>query len=135
MWRDVIFDEHHFSLTKGSPEKADVPMVRVQTQSVLQDTLGIDEIGKKWSIRKSLQKISDEGTGVFVLINHRDAKTYWLSSLKDENIEPKRNRRVIGIGSQILRSLGLNRINVLGTPTKYSGLSGFNIEIEGFIDE
>ena len=135
VWRDVIFDEHHFSLTKGSPEKADVPMVRVQTQSVLQDTLGIDEIGKKWSIRKSLQKISEEGTGVFVLINHRDAKTYWLSSLKDENIEPKRNRRVIGIGSQILRSLGLSRINVLGTPTKYSGLSGFNIEIEGFIDE
>ena len=67
VWRDVIFDEHHFSLTKGSPEKADVPMVRVQTQSVLQDTLGIDEIGKKWSIRKSLQKISEEGTGVFVL--------------------------------------------------------------------
>ena len=47
-------------------------MVRVQTQSVLQDTLGIDEIGKKWSIRKSLQKIAEEGTGVFVLINHRD---------------------------------------------------------------
>ena len=58
-------------------------------------------------------------------------KTY----LKDENIEPKRNRRVIGIGSQILRSIGLNKIKVLGTPTKYSGLSGFNIEIEGFIDE
>ena len=114
-------------MTKGSPEKVDVPMVRVQTQSVLQDTLGIDEIGKKWSIRKSLQKIADEGTGVFVLINHRDAKTYWLSNLKDENIEPKRNRRVIGIGSQILRAIGLNKIKVLGTPTKYSGLSGFNI--------
>ena len=135
VWRDVIFDEHHFSLTKGSPEKIDFPIVRVQTQSVLQDTLGIDEIGKKWSIRKSLQRISEEGAGVFVLINHRDAKGYWLSMLKDENIEPKRNRRVIGIGSQILRAIGLNKIMVLGTPTKYSGLSGFNIEIEGFIDE
>ena len=46
---------------------------------------------------------------------------------QDENIEPKRNRRVIGIGSQILRAIGLNKIMVLGTPTKYSGLSGFNI--------
>jgi 3,4-dihydroxy 2-butanone 4-phosphate synthase/GTP cyclohydrolase II len=135
VWKDVIFDEYHFSLSKGAPEKIDVPMVRVQTQSVLQDTLGIDEIGKKWSIRKSLQKIAEEGAGVFVLINHRDAKTYWLSNLKDENVEPKRNRRVIGIGSQILRALGLSKIKVLGTPTKYSGLSGFNIEIEGFIDE
>ncbi len=135
VWRDVIFDEYHFSLSKGNPEMIDLPMVRVQTQSVLQDTLGIDEIGKKWSIRKSLRKIAEEGTGVFVLINHRDAKTYWLSSLKDEIVEPKRNRRVIGIGSQILRALGLSKIKVLGTPTKYSGLSGFNIEIEGFIDE
>ena len=55
--------------------------------------------------------------------------------LKDEVVEPKRNRRVIGVGSQILRSLGLNKIKVLGTTTRYSGLSGFNIEIEEFVNE
>ena len=135
VWRDVIFDEHHFSLKLGDINKVDKPLVRVQTQSVLQDTLGIEEIGKKWSIRKSLKRIADEGTGVFVLINHRDAKGYWLPMLKDEDVEPKRSRRVIGIGSQILRALGLSKIKVLGTPTKYSGLSGFNIEIEEFINE
>ena len=135
VWRDVIFDEHHFSLKLGDINKVDKPLVRVQTQSVLQDTLGIEEIGKKWSIRKSLKRIADEGTGVFVLINHRDAKGYWLPMLKDEDVEPKRSRRVIGIGSQILRALGLSTIKVLGTPTKYSGLSGFNIEIEEFINE
>ena len=68
-------------------------------------------------------------------INHRDAKSYWLPLLKDEVVEPKRNRRVIGVGSQILRSLGLNKIKVLGTTTRYSGLSGFNIEIEEFVNE
>ena len=56
--------------------------MRVQTQSVLQDTLGINEIGKKWSIRKSLERLSKEDCGVFVLINHRDAKSYWLPLLK-----------------------------------------------------
>ena len=135
VWRDVIFDEYHFSLSKGQLDKAELPLVRVQTQSVLQDTLGINEIGKKWSIRKSLERLSKEDCGVFVLINHRDAKSYWLPLLKNEVVEPKRNRRVIGVGSQILRSLGLNKIKVLGTTTRYSGLSGFNIEIEEFINE
>ena len=135
VWRDIIFDEHHFSLTKGEISKNSLPLVRVQTQSVLQDVLSIDEIGKKWSTRRSLERLSKEEAGIFVLINHRDAKSYWLNMLLDKPVEVKRNRRVIGVGSQILRALGLNKIKFLGTPTKYSGLSGFDIQIEEFIDE
>lgn len=135
VWKDLISNEHHFSLSLGNFKDINEPLVRVQTQNVLQDLLGVKEIGKKWSIRSSLKRISQEGAGVFVLINHRDAKSYWLKSLNDEKVEPKKNRRVIGVGSQILRALGLNKIKVLGTNTRYSGLSGFNIEITEFVDE
>lgn len=135
VWEDVIFKEHHFSLSKGEISKAKSPVVRVQTHSVLQDTLGIKEVGKKWSIRKSLERLSKEDEAVFVLINHRDAKSYWLSQLKGEPELQKRNRKVVGTGAQILRSLGLSKIRSIGTPTKYSGLQGFHIEIEEFIDE
>jgi 3,4-dihydroxy 2-butanone 4-phosphate synthase/GTP cyclohydrolase II len=135
VWRDKINDEYHFSLSKGDLLKVKSPLVRVQTQSILQDTLGIEDLGKNWSIRKSLERISKEEVGLFVLINHRDAKSYWLNLLDDKEIEPKRNRRVIGVGSQILRALNLKQITVLGTPTKYNAVSGFNIEITGFINE
>ena len=135
VWRDKIYDEYHFSLSKGDINAAESPLVRVQTQSILQDILGIDELGKNWSIRDSLKKISDEGTGLFVLINHRDAKSYWLNKLEEKEIEPKSNRRVIGVGSQILRALNLKKITVLGTPTKYNAVSGFDIEITGFKNE
>jgi 3,4-dihydroxy 2-butanone 4-phosphate synthase/GTP cyclohydrolase II len=135
VWRDKIYDEYHFSLSKGDINAAESPLVRVQTQSILQDILGIDELGKKWSIRDSLKKISEEGTGLFVLINHRDAKSYWLNKLEEKEIEPKSNRRVIGVGSQILRALNLKKITVLGTPTKYNAVSGFDIEITGFKNE
>ena len=135
VWRDIINDEYHFSLSKGDLAKVKSPLVRVQTQSILQDTLGIEELGKNWSIRKSLERISEEEAGLFVLINHRDAKSYWLNLLDDKEIEPKRNRRVIGVGSQILRALNLKEITVLGTPTKYNAVSGFNIEITGFVNE
>jgi 3,4-dihydroxy 2-butanone 4-phosphate synthase/GTP cyclohydrolase II len=135
VWRDILKDEYHFSLSKGDLSKVDSPLVRVQTQSILQDTLGIEELGKNWSIRRSIERISKEDAGLFVLINHRDAKSYWLNKLKDKEVEPKRNRRVIGVGSQICRALNLKKITVLGTPTKYNAVSGFNIEITGFINE
>ena len=135
VWRDILKDEYHFSLSKGDLSKADSPLVRVQTQSILQDTLGIEELGKNWSIRRSIERISKEDAGLFVLINHRDAKSYWLNKLKDKEVEPKRNRRVIGVGSQICRALNLKKITVLGTPTKYNAVSGFNIEITGFVNE
>jgi len=135
VWKDNIKDEYHFSLTKGDLSKVESPLVRVQTQSILQDTLGIEEMGKNWSIRKSIERISKEEAGLFVLINHRDAKSYWLNKLKYKEIEPKKNRKVIGVGSQICRALNLKKITVLGTPTKYNALSGFNIEITGFVNE
>ena len=135
VWRDIINDEYHFSLSKGNLQSIESPLVRVQTQSILQDTLGIEDLGKNWSIRKSLERISKEEAGLFVLINHRDAKSYWLNKLEDKEVEPKANRRVIGVGSQILRALDLKKISVLGTPTKYNAVSGFNIEITGFVNE
>ena len=135
VWRDTINDEYHYSLSKGDLSKVKSPLVRVQTQSILQDTLGIEELGKNWSIRKSIERISKEEAGLFVLINHRDAKSYWLNILEEKEVEPKTNRRVIGVGSQILRALNLKEITVLGTPTKYNAVSGFNIEITGFINE
>ncbi|MDA9321457.1 3,4-dihydroxy-2-butanone-4-phosphate synthase [Gammaproteobacteria bacterium] len=135
VWRDIINDEYHFSLSKGNLQSIESPLVRVQTHSILQDTLGIEDLGKNWSIRKSLERISKEEVGLFVLINHRDAKSYWLNKLEDKEVEPKANRRVIGVGSQILRALDLKKISVLGTPTKYNAVSGFNIEITGFVNE
>ena len=135
VWRDIINDEYHFSLSKGDLQSIESPLVRVQTHSILQDTLGIEDLGKNWSIRKSIERISKEEAGLFVLINHRDAKSYWLNKLENKEVEPKANRRVIGVGSQILRALDLKKISVLGTPTKYNAVSGFNIEITGFINE
>ena len=134
IWEDMLEKNFHFSLSKGDIKNIDAPLVRVQTQSVLQDTLAINDLGKKWSVRSSLKRISESEAGVFVLINHRDASSYWLSLLEGKELT-KKSRRVIGAGSQIIRDLGLTKIKVLGTPTQYNNISGFNIEIVGFENE
>ena len=89
IWEDILDQNYHFSLSKGLNEGVENPLVRVQTQSVLQDTLGIKELGKKWSVRQSLKKIAQEDAGVLVLINHRDASSYWLSLLKGKELTKK----------------------------------------------
>ncbi len=35
----------------------------------------------------------------------------------------------VGLGSQILRDLGVKKMRVLGPPIKYAGLSGFDLEV------
>jgi len=135
VWEDVIFKEHHFSLSKGEISKAKSPVVRVQTHSVLQDTLGIKEVGKKWSIRKSLERLSKEDEAVFVLINHIAPKAYLLSQLKGEPELHNRIRKVAVTGALILGSLGLSKIRPIGAPTNYSVLQVVHIEIEVFINE
>ena len=67
IWEDMLEKNFHFSLSKGDIQNVDAPLVRVQTQSVLQDTLAINDLGKKWSVRNSLEKVSKSKAGVFVL--------------------------------------------------------------------
>ena len=44
----------------------------------------------------------------------------------------KPETKTVGIGSQILKELGLQKIKLLGTPVKYPSLSGFDLEVIGF---
>jgi 3,4-dihydroxy 2-butanone 4-phosphate synthase/GTP cyclohydrolase II len=45
----------------------------------------------------------------------------------------RRDGRVTGIGSQILRELGVRRLNVLSSPFRLPALSGHDLEIMAFI--
>jgi 3,4-dihydroxy 2-butanone 4-phosphate synthase/GTP cyclohydrolase II len=35
----------------------------------------------------------------------------------------------VGVGSQILRDLGVSKMRLMGAPLKYAGLSGFDLEV------
>ena len=42
--------------------------------------------------------------------------------------------RVIGAGSQILRDIGVGKMRLLSSPSRYSGLSGFDLEVVEFVE-
>ena len=45
---------------------------------------------------------------------------------------PQPETKTVGIGSQILKELGLTKIKLLATPVKYPSISGFDLEVIGF---
>jgi 3,4-dihydroxy 2-butanone 4-phosphate synthase/GTP cyclohydrolase II len=40
----------------------------------------------------------------------------------------------VGLGSQILKDLGVGKIHLMGAPIKYNAISGFDLEVQDFVD-
>ena len=40
----------------------------------------------------------------------------------------------VGLGSQILRDLGVGKIHLMGAPIKYNAISGFDLEVLDFVN-
>jgi 3,4-dihydroxy 2-butanone 4-phosphate synthase/GTP cyclohydrolase II len=39
----------------------------------------------------------------------------------------------VGLGSQILKDLGVGKIHLMGAPIKYNAISGFGLEVMDFV--
>jgi 3,4-dihydroxy 2-butanone 4-phosphate synthase/GTP cyclohydrolase II len=115
-------------------------LVRVHAVNALADLLGVGGNGAGGSlIEKTMQVIAREERGVIVLI--RDLRPKSVSAWIAQNTERKRPRTAdperrlveIGVGSQILRSLGVTDMVLLSNapPSRYVGLEGFGLRIVG----
>ena len=90
-------------------------------------------------IEKSMRAIAEEGRGVIVLI--RDLRPKSVSDWIAQSAERKRSKKAederrlveIGIGSQILRDLGVSDMVLLSNapPSRYVGLEAFGLRIVG----
>ncbi len=135
----LVEDVEHLALVKGDLTKPGPVLVRVHAVSVHADLLGIGTQGEKGSlIQKSMEIISREGRGVLVLL--RDLRPHSVSEWIVKHDQKARGgrsderRRVeIGIGSQILRDLGLTEMVLLTNQPKsrYVGLEGYGLKIVG----
>jgi 3,4-dihydroxy 2-butanone 4-phosphate synthase/GTP cyclohydrolase II len=47
--------------------------------------------------------------------------------------KPQMDLRTYGVGAQILRELGVRRMRLLGSPRRMPSMTGYGLEISGFI--
>jgi 3,4-dihydroxy 2-butanone 4-phosphate synthase/GTP cyclohydrolase II len=147
VYRDLPSREQHYALVRGQPGPQRPTLVRVQVKNWWSDVLGIEQPAFGTSLRQAMAAIATAGEGVVVVLGQRVDDDQLLQQLRLAAQQPHpahggqaddaaesapQTWRESGIGAQILRDLGLRRLQVLGTPRRFTGLSGFGLEICGY---
>jgi 3,4-dihydroxy 2-butanone 4-phosphate synthase / GTP cyclohydrolase II len=138
-YRDTVRQSTHLALVRGTPVPSVPVLTRVHECFSLLDLLDAEPSAHSWPLHAALQKIDAAGCGVAVLLDcdmRADAmnRTGSTGSNSNANGTPARkDGRLSGIGSQILRDLGVRRLNVLSSPFRLPALSGHELEIMAFI--
>jgi len=138
-YEDTISGNIHIALVKGKINSEQDVMVRVQQNNTLQDVIGINQFGSRLSFSQAMKKINKEGNGVLLLLSHQETSQELLSNVSFLKGEKKTNEsdgpdsRIVGVGAQILKDLGVKKIRLLGASAKYP-LTGFDLEITEFIN-
>ena len=74
--------------------------------------------------------------GIAVLLNCGDDANGLLGRLSEAPASPPRmamDLRTYGVGAQILRELGVQRMRLLGTPRRMPSMIGYGLEVTGFL--
>lgn len=148
VFRNALDGVEHVALTKGAINPDAPTLVRIHRSDLLADILGGfgDRAGL---VQKALAQIEREGAGVLVLlrelmpnfVSRRLALEAGATPAEEEasanrdqtSDAHERELRVIGVGSQILRELGVRKMIVLSnSPQRLVGLKGYGLEVEGW---
>ncbi len=141
------YDDHvnqtvHLAMVKGDIASGTVPLVRVHRQDTLGDILGIQNPTLGWPLDSAIERISKEEVGIIVVLRDQESTRDLmntvgrLSETKDD-LKSRRGGdavlRTYGIGAQILKDLGVQRMRVLSAPRQMHAISGFDLEITEYV--
>lgn len=143
-YRQLNTDELHLALIKGSWEKDETVMVRVHSSCATGDIFGSCRCDCGPQLHAAMEMVERAGKGVVLYMNQEGRgiglvnklKAYKLQENGLDTVEAnlalgfKMDERDYGVGAQILRDLGVAKINLISNnPKKRVGLMGYGLEI------
>ena len=138
-FRDLPSQSLHIALVRGAwASDASVP-VRVHEPLSVLDALEVNRAMHTWGLDTSLAYIARHGCGVAVLLNCGESAAQLLAQFDGTARAahaPERGRmdlRTYGIGAQILREVGVSRMQLMGQPRRMPSMAGYGLEITGYI--
>lgn len=143
-YQDILDNKLHLALSKGDLGGTEPVLVRVHGRSLLYDLFAAKRADHSLPLHAAMKRIAEEGRGVLVVIrNEEDTKSlvervhhcemagHGVALPAQDDIFT--DRRVTGVGAQILHDLGVHKLRVLGAPKCYAGLSGYDLEIVDYL--
>lgn len=136
VFRSTVDGVEHLVIQKGELHKDEPTLVRVHVDNFTRDFMSLAQKNAS-TANEAMRLLKNEKSGAFVLLrgnNRTSGLTQEIQALAGiEDLSPTTplmDERDYGIGAQILRQLGLNKIRLLtNKPEKKVGLKAFDIEI------
>ncbi len=143
-FRETSTDQIHFALTKGTWSPEEPVLVRVQASNSYFDVLSRLITGEKPLLEKVTTMINEEGKGAFIFINNVSNNENTMRKLQQflyfQDGSAKRptlasNFRDYGIGTQILKNLGICKFKVITqNPDLKPIVGGYDVEISELVE-
>jgi 3,4-dihydroxy 2-butanone 4-phosphate synthase / GTP cyclohydrolase II len=140
--------EVHVALAHGRLDAAGAPLVRVHVTDTLRDLLGVQGAGRAWTLRAAMQRIVEAGNGVVVVLRPQESADGLAEAVRSfatpapvpapesaADAAEGAVLRTFGVGAQILKDLGVQRMRVLSAPKQMHGISAFGLEVVGYVGE
>ena len=142
-YEDHVNRDLHLALVHGELSGGELPLVRVHLADTLRDLIGARTETRAWTLRDALQRIAAAQSGVLVILREPESPRALVDAIqglprRDSSTTPAGGGSVLrtfGIGAQILKDLGVRRMRVLSAPKHLQGISAFDLEVAGYVDE
>lgn len=133
VFQNTLDGSENIVIQKGNINKNETTLVRVQVENVLGDVFRMGEYDSAARINQILRIMANSPCAVFVYLRKEGLQSQIAQQVITMLEKPKPRKmdpREYGIGAQILRHLGVGKINLISRSKPNNvGLKGFGLEI------
>ncbi len=140
-FRDKPSGAAHLAMVHGDLAPNLETLVRVHQPVSLLDLLETESTTHSWTMTSAMAAIKQSERGVMVLLNcgeSADQLFTQFAALDKPETRPQARAasmdlRSYGIGAQILKELGVGKMQLLASPRKMPSMTGFDLEVVGYL--
>ena len=140
-YRDKPSGSAHLAMVHGVLAPDLESLVRVHQPVSILDVLETKATTHSWTMTSAMEAIKKSERGVMVLLNCGETAEQLFAQFNALDMPETRPQaraasmdlRTYGIGAQILKDLGVSKMQLLASPRKMPSMTGFNLEVTGYV--